>query len=107
MIMLAGSNSLGTTSAIINLSLVEHGIDDRNPFSRVYMPDEQPEEHSPIPLDCIRQIQHDCAAVDHEKRWLLALISDTGMRLSEAVGLLKEDIIFDNPTPRVIIQPHP
>ena len=97
----------GSIKAIINLSLAEHGIDDRNPFSSIYMPDEQPEERCPIPLDCIRQIQHDCAAADDEKRWLLALISDTGMRLSEAVGLLKEDIILDNPTPRVIIQSHP
>ena len=37
---------------------------------------------------------------------MLALISDTGMRLSEAVGLLKEDIILDDSIPHVIIQSH-
>ena len=97
----------GSIKAIINLSMAEYGIDDRNPFSSIYMPDEQPDERQPIPLSCIRQIQRDCAEIDDEKRWLLALISDTGMRLSEAVGLLKEDIILDDSIPHVIIQSHP
>ena len=97
----------GSIKAIINLSMAEYGIDDRNPFSSIYMPDEQPEERQPIPLSCIRQLQRDCAEIDDEKRWLLAIISDTGMRLSEAVGLLKENIILDDSIPHVIIQSHP
>ena len=51
----------GSIKAIINLSMAEYGIDDRNPFSSIYMPDEQPDERQPIPLSCIRQIQRDCA----------------------------------------------
>ena len=34
----------GSIKAIINLSMAEYGIDDRNPFSSIYMPDEKPEE---------------------------------------------------------------
>ena len=34
-------------------------------------------------------------------RWLLALISDTGMRLAEAAGLNKDDIILDTPVPYI------
>ena len=39
-------------------------------------------------------------------RWLLAIISDTGMRLSEAAGLHKDDIILDAPIPYINLQPH-
>ena len=37
----------------------------------------------------------------------LHLLSDTGLRLSEAVGLAISDIKLDTPTPHIIIQPHP
>ena len=89
----------GSIKAIINLAMAEHGIEGRNPFSSIYMPDEVQEERQPIPLDAIRRIQRDCIAIDDEMRWLLAIISDTGMRLSEAAGLHKGDIILDAPVP--------
>ena len=41
-----------------------------------------------------RVIQHACQITDDEPRWLVALISDTGMRLNEAAGLAKEDIVW-------------
>ncbi len=75
--------------------MAEHGIEGRNPSSSIYMPDEVQEERQPIPLDAIRRIQRDCIAIDDEMRWLLAIISDTGMRLSEAAGLHRDDIILD------------
>ena len=40
-------------------------------------------------------------------RWLLALISDTGMRLSEAAGLHRDDIVVDAPTPHINLTAHP
>ena len=40
-------------------------------------------------------------------RWLIALISDTGMRLGEAAGLLKEDIKVNEPIPHIDLKPHP
>ena len=45
--------------------------------------------------------------MDDDMRWLIALISDTGMRLGEAVGLLKEDIILNNDVPHLRVKPHP
>ena len=36
----------------------------------------------------------------------MALLSDTGMRLSEAVGLIKSDIHMDDKTPSVRLKPH-
>ena len=38
---------------------------------------------------------------------MLALISDTGLRLSEAVGLAISDTKLDAPTPHIIVQPQP
>ena len=59
--------------AIINLALAEHGIGGSNSFSRIYIPG--------------------------ETRCLLALISETGMRLLEAERTHKGDIIIDAETP--------
>ena len=72
----------GSIKAIINLTMAEHGIEGRSPFSSIYMHDEVPEERQSITSDAIRRIQRDCIAIDDEMRWLLAIISDTGMRLS-------------------------
>jgi len=41
-----------------------------------------------------------------EMRWLLALISDTGMRLSEAAGLALNDIVLDSKIPYINLKPN-
>ena len=72
------------------------------------MPDKDDvKKRKPIPVDEIKKIQQKCYELDDEPRWLLALISDTGLRLSEAVGLAVSDIKLDSPTPHLIVQPHP
>ena len=43
---------------------------------------------------------------DDEIRWLFALLSDSGMRLGEAVGLLKSDIKLDSDIPHIELKPH-
>ena len=40
-------------------------------------------------------------------RWLLALISDTGMRLAEAAGIHNDDILLDVPVPYIDLKAHP
>ncbi len=40
-------------------------------------------------------------------RWLVALVSDTGMRLAEAAGALKSDFRLDGPHPHIVIREHP
>ncbi|MCH9832048.1 MAG: hypothetical protein K0U49_01595, partial [Alphaproteobacteria bacterium] len=62
----------------------------------------------PIPIDDIRNIQSECRAIDDDMRWLIALISDTGMRLAEGAGLLKQDFIgLDTDLPYVCVTKHP
>ena len=57
-------------------------------------------------MDDIRVIQKRCIGFDDELRWLVALISDTGMRLAEATGLLVEDIKLDSEVPFVSVKSH-
>ena len=52
-------------------------------------------------------MQEECYKVDDEKRWLIALIADTGMRLAEGAGLLRSDFIEQDGILCVNIRPHP
>ena len=45
--------------------------------------------------------------VDDELRHVVALISDTGMRLSEATGLMNDDIKLDCEYPHIILTLYP
>ena len=94
--------------SIINLTMREHGIEGSNAFSGTFMPDRgDASTRQPIPIDKLKTIQQLCQTTDNEPRWLVALISDTGMRLSEAAGLAKEDIVLDADIRHVVIRPHP
>ena len=100
--------NFSTIRSIINLCIQEHGLDCRNAFSRVYLPDlEDNKRRKPIPLENIRCIQRDCRVEDDEARWLVALIADTGMRLSEAAGLHIDDIVLEDDTPYINLTQHP
>jgi integrase len=97
-----------TVKAVINLCISERGLQIINPFGGVYIPDDNRETNRrSIPMSEIRSIQTECFNFDDDRRWLIALISDTGMRLSEACGLLVEDIRLDESIPYINITPHP
>ena len=94
--------------AIINLAISEEGFDCSNGFAKTYFPeDDNASSRQPISMEDIRRVQSLCRDNDDEMRWLIALISDTGMRLGEAAGLLKEDIKVDEPIPHIDLKPHP
>jgi len=60
-----------------------------------------------IPEAVIRIIQNRCKTASDEKRWLIAMVSDSGARLGEVAGLLREDIILTAQVPHIVIKPHP
>ena len=93
--------------AVINLTLREEGIEKSNPFANTYLPVEERPKRKTIPLHDIREIQRKCLQIQDERRLLIALISDTGVRLSEALGLVWEDINLDHDVPYIDVQPHP
>jgi len=94
---LSGSSitrNLSHINAIINFAISENAIEMKNPFSGVYYDREAGVvERQPIPVESIRRVQAECRAIDDDMRWLIALVSDTGMRLAEAAGLAKADLL--------------
>jgi integrase len=97
----------GSVRSMINLVMLEQGIEGNNGFAKTYMPErDDSQDRQPIPQDKLGQLQHACKREDDEMRWLLALISDTGMRLAEAAGLHKDDIILDTPVPYIDLKAH-
>ena len=94
--------------SIINLAIKEQGLVCQNVFAATFIPDDDASKRRlPIPIEALFAIQKECMEMDDENRWLLALISDTGMRLSEAAGLHVDDIIIDQSIPFIDLKPHP
>ena len=94
--------------AIINLAINEFGLNILNPFSKVYLPSSSSVGiNRVIPPEDLIKIQSICKKEDDELRWIVALLSDSGMRLSEALGLTKEDINLNHSIPHIRLIPHP
>ena len=100
--------SFANIRAIFNFVIQEHALDFRNVFKGMQLPSEKDDakKRLPIAIADIRLIQRRCKAVNDDMRWLVALISNTGMRLSEAAGLMLNDLRLDEEVPHVVIQPH-
>ena len=99
--------NFSTIKSIINLTIQEHGLDINNPFAKTYMPEIGDKQYrESIPTETIKHIQSFCREYDDDLRWLVALLSDTGMRLGEAVGLLKSDIYLNSEIPHIKLVPH-
>ena len=101
------SRIFGTIRAVINLTIQEHGLDCRNAFANIYLPKKAEEKRKPIPKHEIIQIQKTCLELADERRLVIALISDTGMRLSEALGLVWGDVRLDHEYPHINLVEHP
>jgi integrase len=97
----------GTVRAVINLAISEFGLSIVNPFSDVYFDQSQGvKKHIPIKPEDIEKVQQECYKSDDEKRWLMALIADTGMRLAEGAGLFRSDFIQKDGILCVNTRPH-
>ena len=98
----------GTVRAVMNLALSEFGLSIGNPFSNVYFDRSAGvKKRLPVKPEDIKKVQEECYKADDEKRWLIALIADTGMRLAEATGLLRSDFIEQDGILCVNVRPHP
>jgi integrase len=102
--------NLSTIRAIVNFAARETGLSEVNAFSGIYLgeDDQSKRKKRPsFPNKIIRKIQHECYEVNDQARWLIAMVSDSGMRLSEAAGLLISDIRLDTEIPHVTLRHHP
>ena len=93
--------------AVVNIAIKEHGLAGSNVFSGTFIPDDEvKKQRLPLPDNILVAVQEECRHLDDEPRWLIALISDTGMRLAEAAGLLSEDLRLDTETPHINLCEH-
>jgi integrase len=100
--------NLTSIRAIVNFVSKEEGLQPPLAFSGVYLgePKRKADRYVPTTTE-LSLLQAHCRSSNDELRWLLALISDTGLRLSEALGLSCEDVCLDIPHPYVVIEPKP
>lgn len=95
-----------TLSAAFNLTINELDLELRNIFHNFRFGQMNlVRERKPFDSDSLRLIQARCKQEDSEMSQLLALISDTGLRLSEAVGLTTDDIVLTD-TPHINLVEH-
>ena len=65
------------------------------------------EGRQPIPQKNIERIKAECHQLDDYMRWLVALLCDSSLRLGEATGLAKDDLVLDHSIPHIKVKPHP
>lgn len=94
--------------SVINLSIKEYGLECSKAFAKTFIPNkDDAKKRAPLSVKDIQLIQMKCRQIDDDMRWLIALLSDSGMRLSEAAGLLRSDILMDRDIPHIDLVPHP
>jgi integrase len=94
--------------AMVNFTIQELGLDCRNAFVGVYLaPEDNKKKRQPLTDKQIQALQQNCYQTDDDLRWLVALISDTGMRLAEAAGLKTSDVHLDDAHPYIELKPYP
>ena len=102
---------LSTLSALVNYVSKEMGLDPNPAFSGVIINevdvDADSQKRPSVPIGVIKGVHRRCLEMDDEARWAIALVSDTGLRLSEALGLVKDDVILDDPIPHLVVRSHP
>lgn len=98
----------GTVRSVFNLANSELDLGLNNPFAQVYYDRSRgAQEREPISEQGVKKVQAQCRELNDDLRWLIALVSDTGLRLAEAAGLLVEDIRLDARVPHLVISEHP
>ena len=101
------SRVISSIRAVMNFAISEYALDLKNPFVGMYHDRlAGVSKRLPISIEDIRKVQQQCLSLNDDLRWLVALVSDTGMRLAEVSGLLKTDIILDEDIPFIRVQPH-
>ncbi|WP_318337274.1 DUF6538 domain-containing protein [Defluviimonas sp. D31] len=95
---------LSQVRPVINTGIREFELQATNPFVEVTIPNRDEGPRKPRDVYTMPQldaIQQRCREVDDQRRWAIAMISDTMARLAEVAGLRKEDVILDDPIPHM------
>ena len=100
---------ISSIRAIVTFTAREQDLPPNTAFSSVHFaePKKGRKEREPIPSDVLRKLQKECFDIGDQSRLLIALLSDSGMRLSEALGLSVDDIKLTDSTPHILVREHP
>ena len=99
--------NLSNVRAIWNYIAREHGIETVNPFANMnYGNAKASVKRLPIPIEDIHRVQKLCFELDDDIRWIIAAVSDSGMRLAEVIGLTASDVHLDEDVPFVRLSEH-
>ena len=94
--------------AVINFVTLEQGLECQNAFAKVYLPSNtDAKKRHAINSSNMAKIKAECLSLDDDIRWLVAIIFDSGMRLSEAAGLMIDDLKLEEDIPYIDLKPHP
>ena len=96
-----------TIRAVFNLTIQEQGLGCSNAFANTYLPSDERPKRAVISPEDIKRVQKVCLDIADERRLLIALISDTGMRLSEALGLVWDDVVLAHEYPHIDLKTYP
>jgi integrase len=100
---------LAVMSAVFTTWRLEKDKNLANPFERLHITGEGKDQKARIPFNesTLATLYTKCRARDDDMRWLLAMLADTGARLSEVTGLALEDIETAGKVPHIRIAEHP
>ena len=102
------ARNITNVRAVINFVLREHGLSTNSAFSGVYLGETDAPKKRYVPTASeLKTLQELCRTQDDELRWIIGIIINTGMRLSEAVGLSKEDLFLGSDIPHLRVIPRP
>jgi integrase len=96
-------------SPVITTAIRELELPITNPFLGVVIPNKDEGQRKPresFSSSELIAIQAKCREVNDQRRWAIAMLSDSGARLAEVIGLRKCDVMLDAPVPHIIIKAH-
>ena len=89
-----------------NFAVSEQGLSLTNPFAEGhYDRTAGVSDRNPVPADALAAVQAQCRSLDDDMRWLVALVSDTAMRLAEAAGMTRDNIVQNDAGSFVVNRP--
>lgn len=94
---------------VIETAILEFELRMTNPFAKVTIPNKTSGPVNPRDIYTnaeLKSIQEKCVEVNDQRRWAIALLSDSMCRLSEVIGLKKSDVHLEATIPHFVLKPN-
>ena len=97
---------IGVLCAMINAAIEEHALDYRNPFEKLPIAKlgTDKAEREDFTFEELLELAKACVELNDTPRHIVATLIDTGARLSEIVGLRRQDVHLENEPPYIVVR---